>query len=172
MFLIEPGEEAELDELGFAFVEGAEFVERIIDGEEGLGGDRFFGFGVGDGEGDAVVVAASLLAFGGAGVVDEDAAHDLGGEHHEVVFGVDLDLVGMDEAEEDLVDECGGLECVIGALAVHHLACEGFELVVEEFGEDGRVGMIAERHPVEDGGGFGLDAGVRGHEGIVTEGVG
>ena len=172
VFLVEPGEEPELDELGFAFVEGAEFFKRVVDGEEGFGGDRFVGFGIGDGEGDTVVVAASFLAFGGAGVVDEYATHDLGGEHHEVVFGVDVDLVGVDEAEEDLVDEGGGLEGVVGAFGIHHLACEGFEFVVEEFGEDGGIGVVAERHPVEDGGCFGLDAGVCGHGGIVTEGVG
>ena len=124
MFFVEPGEEAELDELGFAFVEFAEFVERFVDGEEGFGGDGLVGFGVGDGDWDAVVVSASFLAFCGAGVVDEDTTHDLGGEHHEVVFGVDMDLVCVDQAEEDLVDEGGGLEGVVGALAVHHLAGE------------------------------------------------
>lgn len=130
------GEEPHLDGTGFAVVEGGEFGERDVEGDEvgaevvGRGGDD-----AGFVEGDAVSAAAAFEAVGVAGVVDEDAAHGLGGDGEEVGTAGEACLGLVDELEVGLVDEGGGLEGVAGAFASEEGAREGAELVVDEWEE-------------------------------------
>ena len=133
----EAGEEAEFDDAGLAGVEFFEGVEGGVEGEDvcirWLGDGELGGFGEGDAEG-------AVAAFGGlgfAGGLDENAAHESGGDAEEV--GAVLPLVGLpfDEAEEGFVDEGGGLEDVAGAFAGEVVLGEGVEFAVDEGGEAG-----------------------------------
>jgi len=126
----EATEEAEFDDLALARVEFFEFLEGIVEGDQGhfLLGEIIDGFF----EGELVGGAAALLGVVGAGVLDEDAAHQLGGDAEEMgaVFPIDAGLI--DQLEVGLVDEGGGLECVIGALAAHVGTGDAAEFVVDE----------------------------------------
>jgi hypothetical protein len=50
-------------------------------------------------------------------VVNEDAAHEGGGDGEEVGAGLPVDLLDAGEAEIGFVDEGGGLEGVVGCFA-------------------------------------------------------
>ena len=119
-----------------AGVDGGEFFEGAIDGEE-LFGVRFYEshrlF-----EDDPFEMAEALAGVAGAGMFDENAAHDEsgGGEELGAAFPADG---GFDEAEEGFVDEGGRLEGVIAAFGAHGGAGEGVEFAMEGF-EEIRVG--------------------------------
>jgi len=137
------GEEEEFDDLSGAGVFGFEFVEELIEEEEGFevvgGGVCFF-----VGEFDADLAAASAEGDLGAGVLDEDAAHLAAGEGEEVGGVVHGDLFAEEEADDGFVDEGGGLEGVVVAFVAEEVAGDGAEGGVDE-GEEAveGVGFVA-----------------------------
>lgn len=135
----EAREVAEFDDAGEAGLDGGEFAEGVVEDEEvfGVVGVVDGGFVEGEGRG-------STAAFGGldgAGMIDEDLAHDLGGEGEEAFAVFELGVVVADEAEPELIDEGGGLEGVIGAFAAEVSVGEFAEFVVDECG-DGIEGLL------------------------------
>jgi len=68
-----------------------------------------------------------------AGGVDEDAAHGLGGGGEEVPAAVPAEPVGgADQPEVRLVNQGGGLECLVGGLGGHACGGELSQFVVDE----------------------------------------
>ena len=66
--------------------------------------------------------SAPLATFGGdtvARVIDEDPPHHHGSQRHELRAIRPVDPTLIDQAHECFMDERGGLEGVIGALATH-----------------------------------------------------
>ena len=116
----------------FELVEGAGQVEDLLGG----GGFRAFDpgelFGEGKLDGERAAAALGEVA---AGVVLEDVAHHAGGKRVEVGAVVPGDFALVEEAEVDLVDERGGLEGVVVALAAHVAAGDSVELLVDEWHE-------------------------------------
>lgn len=143
----EAAEVAQLDDLALAGVEVFEAEEGFIEEDDVV---EFFG---GDGEVvvelDALEVAIALQGVVGAGVVDQDAAHDVGGDGDEVLAVVPLGVFAG-EAEVGFVDEGGGLEGVVGALAAHVGGGEAMEFGVDE-GKEFLSGVgVAFGHLVEE----------------------
>jgi hypothetical protein len=126
----EATEVAHLDDLGLARVELLEAGEGIFKKED-LGGS-FLGDGEAFVEVDADLFASAHGGVALAGVVDEDAAHDVGGEADEVSVVLPLDIFLLGDTEVGLVDEGGGLESVVAALAAHIALGEAVELGVDE----------------------------------------
>ena len=82
---------------------------------------------------DARPAAALLRGPLAAGVLDQDAAHGLGGGREEVAAAVPVLGVGRaDEPEVRLVDQGGGLEGLAGLLAGQPGGGELAQLVVDE----------------------------------------
>lgn len=75
-------------------------------------------------EGEFVSVAAAFEGVLGAGVVNEDAAHELGGDAEEMSTALPSDTGLVDELHVCFVDEGGGLKGVIGAFAAHVVGCD------------------------------------------------
>ena len=105
-------------------------LEGFVEGQDF--GDLFFGGEVHDVEEDAFAAAAAFELAAGPGVFDEDAPHGLGGGEEELAAVREVELAAGLEAEEDFVDQAGGLERVVGALGGHPPAGEGAELLVDE----------------------------------------
>jgi hypothetical protein len=126
----EAAEEAEFDDFGLAGVEGGEAFEGFVEGEDVF---VFLG-GEGDGfiEDDARAASAALVALVGAGVVDKDAAHGLGGDGEEVRLALPVDARLIDELHVGFVDEGGRLEGVVVAFLGEVMAGEGAEFIVDE----------------------------------------
>lgn len=126
----ESAEEAHGDNLFLARVEGAEFLESVVDS-----GESSRALGVEDEdlvEGDEVVFAATLGGEPGAGVIDEDSAHELAGDGKEVGAIGEVGFTLLDELEICLVDKGGGLEGMAGALLAHGAHRATPQLVVDE----------------------------------------
>jgi hypothetical protein len=125
----ETGEVAELHDAGLAGVFVGEAAEGFVEGE------NFFGAFVREGEAffelDALEAAAAHLGFVGAGAVDEDATHDVGGDADEVFAILPVDVF-FSEAEVGFVDEGGGLEGVVAAFAAHVGGGDAVEFGVDE----------------------------------------
>lgn len=98
----EAGEEAHLDDLALAGIDRVEARECLVEGEVagGIGGVVMEMFVKGGG-GDA---GATFGGEVGAGVIDEEAAHDGTGEGEEVVAVVDGDALIAEDAEIGFVD--------------------------------------------------------------------
>jgi hypothetical protein len=84
-----------------------------------------------------------------AGVVNEDLAHDVGGEANEVSAVGPVDVFAG-EADISFVDEGGGLEGVAGALATHVGLGEAVKLGVNEREQAVGGGGIAGMHGFEE----------------------
>ncbi len=124
-------EEAEFDGADAGFVEDFEFVEGRFEVERG-----WVGVIADPGEfvieGEVEEVAAAFFGFCGSGVIDEDASHDTGGQGVEVVAIVYFEAVGVEEFDEEFVDEFGGLEGMGGVAALDIGAGEVAEVVIDE----------------------------------------
>lgn len=122
-----------LDEAGFLRVEAFQRVESVVEGEQA---DRLFNDLV-DGvvEGKLRSVTAALSRCARAGMVNEDLAHEAGGDGQKVgAAGVDV-LALVDDAGVKLADQGGGLKGV----AVKFAARLGFGDFVQfrvDVGED------------------------------------
>jgi len=147
----ETAEVAEFDDASLTGIVGGKLGEGLIDG-----GDFVEAVG-GDGEVvvhlDAMEAACAPLGIVLTGVVDEDLTHDVGGETDEVGAGVPVNVFA-DEAEAGFVDEGGGLESVVGALAAHVGLGEAMELRVDEREELVGGGGVAVVHSLEELGDF------------------
>jgi hypothetical protein len=147
----ETAEVAELDDAGLAGIVRGEAGEGLIDG-----GDFVEAIG-GDGEVvvhfDAVEASGASLGVVLAGVVDEDLAHDVSSEADEVGAVVPVNVFAG-KADISFVDESGGLEGVVGALAAHVGPGEAVQLRVDEGEETVGGGRIAGVHGFEDLGDF------------------
>jgi hypothetical protein len=78
----------------------------------------------------AMQAACPALGHTGASVIDEDLAHDASGEADELTAARPVDLVA-DKAHVGLMDEGGGLERVVGALAAHVRRGQAVQLGVD-----------------------------------------
>ena len=134
----ETAEEFHLDDLAFARVFGGKGGESIVESEQG---GVVLGAEVGDFvEGDALDGAAALAPHARAGEIDEHAAHHLGGDGEEVNAVLPVEAAEIGEAHVGLMDEGGGLEGMVGALAGHVVA-----------GEAAQFGVDNGRKPIEGG---------------------
>src|SRR5262249_37736565 len=107
-------EEPQRDELGLLWIEGDEAIDRLVQCQDLVGGLRCV---VPVGQLDALPAAAAFVRALGASVIDQDAAHGLGGGREEVPPAVEvLPLALADETEVSLVDQGGGLERLPGLL--------------------------------------------------------
>jgi hypothetical protein len=83
-------------------------------------------------------------------VLDEDAAHGLGGRGKEVAAVVPAAFVrGPDESEVRLVDEGSWLEGMAGRLGCHPSGRELAQLVIDEREQIGRGAAIPGRSRIE-----------------------
>lgn len=95
-----------------------------------------------------------------AGLIDEDAAHEEGGDSEEVGAAFPLDRGLAEEAEVSFVDEGGGLEGCAGGLVAHVRAGEAVKVVIDEGGEGVPGFGLAEAEAGElRGDGAGVQAG-------------
>jgi len=124
----EPAEEVEVSDLGRHGIFGLESIEQVVEGKHKIEvlGDR--GNLIEEFEPDSA--AGSLEPIAIAGVVDQDPPHGLGSGGEEVSAAVEL-LVA-DQPQVRLVDECGGVEGVIGGFGGHAGGGEPPQLVVHE----------------------------------------
>jgi hypothetical protein len=130
------GEVAELYQLGLGRLAGRELRQRLVDGQDVLGGARVGG---GDpAEVAAVQAAASLGRVLAARILDEDATHGLGRRGEEVAPAVPARVGRADQAEVRLVDQGGGLQRLPGPLPGQPRGGEPAQLVVDE--REQRVG--------------------------------
>lgn len=136
----EAAEEAEFDDLGFAGIDLFELGECVAKC------DDFGAFlrGEADGvlDGDGVGAGAAFLAEVAAGVVDEDLAHETGGDAIEVGAGFPIRLAGAGETEPGFMNEGGGLEGFGGAFAGEVTAGEAAQLLIDE-GREHRLRVAA-----------------------------
>lgn len=103
------GEELHLDDAGLAGVDGLQPRERLIDGQDvGIGVDHSGGVSELDLQGSA----AAALGEAGARVVDENVAHDGGGDGEKVAAVADLDRRLAEEPDVDFMNQRRGLERV------------------------------------------------------------
>jgi hypothetical protein len=144
-------EVAQLDDAGLARIVGGEASEGLIDT-----GDFIEPAG-GDGEVvvhlDAVEAAGAAFRIVAARVVHQDLAHGVSGEADEVGAVIPVDVFAG-QAEIGLVDERGGLERVVGALAAHVGPGEAVELRVDEREQAVGGGGVAIVHGFEKLGDF------------------
>ena len=96
--------------------------------------------------------AAALLVVPRPGEVDEHAAHQPGGHREEVRAILPLDAADINQLEVDLVDERGGLEHVIRALAGHVPPGDALEFAVHKR-EQFLDGPVVARSPFDQQGG-------------------
>ena len=147
LFDREAAEVAELDDAGLARIVGGQAGEGLIDG-----GDFVEAVGR-DGEVvvhlDAVEAAGATLGIVLTGVINEDLTHDVGGEADKVGAAVPVDVFAG-EAEVGFVDERGGLESMVGALATHVGLGEAVEFGVDEREEALGGGGVAVVHSFEE----------------------
>lgn len=125
----ETAEVSELDDFGLAGILLLEPGERFIEQRdlvETLGRDGELVLQL-----DAFHLSAALIGVAGAGVVDEDAAHDVGGEADEMGAVVPVDVL-LDQAEVGFIDQGGRLQGVVGALAAHAGVRDAMQLCVDE----------------------------------------
>ncbi len=140
------GEELHFDDAALAWVEGFEAMESLIDGEDVGVGD---GSGVGFAEFEVGGAGAAACSETGAGVVDEDVAHDGGGEGEELGAGGEVHIAGAEEADAGFVDEGRGLKSDIRGFVTESPAGEGAEFVVDVVEEQIAGGGIAGAPAVE-----------------------
>jgi hypothetical protein len=145
----EAAEEAELDDTGGAFVgfgEAGEGFVELHDLAAAAGGED-------DGlvEGQEVEAAAAFAGDVFAGVVDEDAAHDAGGDGVEVRAVLPVGDLQVDELEVGLVDEGGCLEGVVAFFAAHVAAGDDVKFVVDGRDQPGSGVLVACLEPVKEG---------------------
>lgn len=148
-------EELEFDDPRLTFIELGQPIERIVYAQNVDGGVVGRGEFVGEGDDDAAVAPAGERA---TGVVDQEAAHDLGRDAKEVrpVFPLDGGLA--EEAEVGLVDEGGRGEGVVGAFFPEVAGGQTVEFGVDGAGEGitgGRVTGLGAGEEVGDGPGGG-----------------
>lgn len=138
LILGEATEEAHLDDAALARVPLSQTVESGVDGED------FVEAVLGDGEDiDELDSDASAFAPGGlahAGVVDEDAAHGLGGDGEEVGAIFPVKRLPAHELQVGLVDEGSGLKSVTGPLSAEVTGGEALQLRIDDI-EQGRTGV-------------------------------
>lgn len=135
LFQSEAAEEAHFDDGALLLVELGECGEGVIEG------DNLDTFARRDMEafvkGERFHFSAALFTVFGAGVIDQDAAHDLRGDALEVGAVLPADVALVHQFEEGFMDDAGALEGVAGALAAE---VGGGEQV--EFGVDQRHELV------------------------------
>jgi hypothetical protein len=126
----QPGKEAQANEGGGFRVLLGQFFERLVDEEHDL---------IVGPEGDVHVIEVDVesagTAFEGfllAGPLDEDAPHGLGCGSEEMGSALKARLLLAEEAQPDLVDECGGLEGMPGRLTRHLIRSETAQLTIDQ----------------------------------------
>ena len=129
LVVLEAAEEPQLDDPRQLGVDLGELRERLVDGHDvGVARLRLVGHVV---EGDPVEAAGALLAAAAPGVVDQHPAHHRGGKGEEVGAALPVDRALIDQPQEGLVHQVGGLEGVAGALAGEIARGQPAELVVD-----------------------------------------
>ena len=137
----EAAEEAEFDDFGFAGVLEGEGVEGVVEGFEVTA--------TGGGEADDFVEAeffragAAFDAVAFADLIDEDLAHEMGGDAEEVGAAFPVGESLGDEAEVGFVDERGGLEGGHVALTAEVTIGQAVEFLIDERCQEIEGGFIA-----------------------------
>src|SRR5262249_23757106 len=123
-------EEAQLDDEALASVDRGQTAQRAIECEQvqvarWRGDDRFL-------EGNSLQGAAAFAVSARSGMIDEHAAHEACGNGDEVRAILPGQAPGVDQPDERLVDERGGLQRMAAALAAHVRAGEAPQLTVDQ----------------------------------------
>jgi hypothetical protein len=136
---LEAAEVAELNDAGLAGIVGGKPSKGFTDGGsfvEAVGGD-----------GEVIIHLHAMQAACAPsgimlpGIVDENLAHDVSGESDELSAAAPVDVF-TGEAEICFVDQRGGLQGVVGALAAHIGLSEAVKLSVHEWKQPvGRSGV-------------------------------
>jgi len=147
----EAGELAQLDDAGLAGTLSRETGECFVDGDNVVDPLRR------DGElvvhFDAAEASGASLGVVLAGVVNQDLTHDVGSKADEVGATVPVDAL-TGEAEVGLVDDRGGLEGMVGALAAHVSLGEAMQLRVNQRQQTACGGGVAVVHGFQELGDF------------------
>ena len=118
----------ELDEVGFRRINGGEFFQGVVDGEQLVilprGGHRQVR------NVHAVLAATVTQGAFAAGVVDEDAAHGFGGGGKEMRPVLPARVGLANEAQVGFVDERGGLQRLPGRFVRHLLGSQPAQFIV------------------------------------------
>ena len=126
----EAGEEAQLDDPRLLRVEGGQPFKRLVEGDQvNLLSARHAHRLV---ERESDFRPAALLRPLHPRVVDEDAAHQVGGDGEEVGAALPRHVLRVHQPEVRLVDERRGLERVTGALAPEVARRLEAQLLVDE----------------------------------------
>ncbi len=122
-------EETKLDDASFAFIEPGKRIERVVQANQLLIAldDRDI-----VSERDPAVLSGALFGSPGSRCIHEDPAHDLGGDREEVRAILPANTLRFNEAQEGLIDERGGLKCVMAALAHEIVLCAPVQLGVDQ----------------------------------------
>ena len=83
-------------------------------------------------ERDLLRAAASLCESMSSRVIDQDAAHDLGGDREEVRAIRPVHILLIDQANISFIYQSSGLKGVVFSLSAHVTAGEAVELVVDQ----------------------------------------
>ena len=109
-------EEPQFDDAGLIGVQLFELLERPVEIERIDGVDSPAGRGQGVIEVEWQAPTTSLLPEVTAGVVDEDAPHQLGGDGEEVASVLPVDGPLAEQLQVRLIDDSGGLKVVVAPL--------------------------------------------------------
>ena len=131
-FDAEPAEEAEFDDAGLSRIDLGEGVERVVEGDE------FARFHLRDverlGEIEGLGFGATLGRDAAAGAVEQDAAHEGGGDGEEVRPMLPVQLARVHQAEIGFVNEIGALEAMAGALVLEQAGSHAAEFAIDAGG--------------------------------------
>lgn len=146
----EPGEVALFDDGCGARIGSGEAIEGVIESEE-LAGGLVAEEGSDVVDRNEIRVRAALLALSRACIVDEDAAHGLGGDGEEMAAVLGVEFFTFGETQIGFVYECGRTERVTGPFVSELSVSEDAEFVVDEGQESWQRLRIIVAEAVEPG---------------------
>ena len=93
-------------------------------------------------ERDLLCAAASLCVGMSPRVIDQDAAHDLGGDREEVRAIRPVHILLIDHTDVSFIYQGSGLKCVVFSLSAHVTAGEAMKLVVDQWIQLVQSGLV------------------------------
>jgi len=134
-FHSKPAEETEFDEFGLIGVQCLEAIQRFVEFVKGhfrYGRDADVVF-----NGQNLGVTAAFLGALVAGVIHQDAAHELGGDAEKVGAALPVDAGLIHQLHVGFVDQRSGLQSMVPAFAAHVIGGDA-----AQFGVDDREELI------------------------------
>src|SRR5260370_38611821 len=85
-----------------------------------------------------------------AGVINQNAPHNLGGDGKELRTVFPANVLPIDHPQVSLVDKCGGLQGVIGALVLHIRRGEMAQVFIDNFEQLARRAVVPRAHAIKE----------------------